>query len=67
MNEIASEKAGTSNSIRGIVIGGDTSGGNLNRIDYVTIQTTGNTKDFGDISSGTDEGAACSDSHGGLS
>ena len=34
------------NSIRGIVIGGDTSPGNLNRIDYVTIQTTGNTQRF---------------------
>jgi hypothetical protein len=39
-----------------------------NRIDYITIATTGNAQDFGDLASGNihSRGAALSDSHGGL-
>ena len=37
-----------------------------NRIDFVTISTTGNAQDFGDVSYKTYSGGGCSDSHGGL-
>ena len=39
-----------------------------NRIDYITIASTGDAQDFGDLSSGSihSRGAALSDSHGGL-
>jgi hypothetical protein len=39
-----------------------------NRIDYITIASTGDAQDFGDLSSGSihGRGAALSDSHGGL-
>jgi len=39
-----------------------------NRIDYITIASTGDAQDFGDLSSGSihSRGGACSDSHGGL-
>jgi len=62
---------GTSNSIRGVFGGGyDPSPATaLNTMDYITIASTGNANDFGDI--GTSTGVAfatgLSDSHGGLS
>ena len=37
-----------------------------NTIDYVTISSTGNAQDFGDMTGPGAQGAACSDSHGGL-
>jgi hypothetical protein len=37
-----------------------------NIIDYVTIATTGDATDFGDLSVGRGYGDGCSDSHGGL-
>ena len=37
-----------------------------NRIDFITISTTGNAQDFGDVSYKTYSGGGCSDSHGGL-
>ena len=38
-----------------------------NAIDYVTIQTTGNAKDFGDLTTTTrKKGGTTSDSHGGV-
>ena len=36
-------------------------------VDKITISTTGNATDFGDIRTSTSQGAGCSDSHGGLS
>lgn len=56
----------SSNSIRGVLAGGETSV-TVNTITYVTIQSTGNAKDFGDLTKLRKIGAACSDSHGGLS
>ena len=58
-----------SNTIRGAYhIGRSTSGGAvLNTIDYITIATTGNAQDFGDLNYITRSGCGLSDSHGGLS
>jgi hypothetical protein len=63
------EGAGTSDSIRGLSFGGFTPGSPVtpqNIIDYVTITTTGNAKDFGDLTQARQYPGACSDSHGGL-
>jgi len=63
------EGAGTSDSIRGLSFGGFTPGSPItpqNIIDYVTITTTGNAKDFGDLTQARQYPGACSDSHGGL-
>ena len=58
------------NSIRGCLAAGDDSGSagnNSNIIDYITIATTGNATDFGDLSySEVRNPGAGSDSHGGL-
>ena len=61
-----------SDCIKAVFAGGygnDGSATIINTIDQVTIATTGNAVDFGDISEGTGGGAnkaGCSDSHGGL-
>jgi len=55
------------NSIRGLIMGGQTPS-YINNIDTVIIATTGDATDFGDVDIGvTASGAAGSDSHGGLS
>jgi len=63
-----------SDQIRGIFAGGRTSGGDamINTVQYVTIATTGNAQDFGDMTRNSDGegavyGSVCSDSHGGIS
>ena len=62
-----------SNSNRAVFLGGRTTSPSVvyqNAMEFVTISTTGNTSDFGDImgaTGGTAMGAANSDSHGGLS
>ena len=63
-----------SNSIRGVFAGGYQPSPNstdTNTVDFITIATTGNASDFGDISRDTNDGnrenGGCSDSHGGLS
>ena len=62
-----------SNSNRAVFLGGRTTSPSVvyyNAMEFVTISTTGNTSDFGDITGatgGTGSGAANSDSHGGLS
>ena len=54
-----------SNSIRAVWAGGGSP--TKNTIDFVTIQTTGNATDFGDLSTGADfVMVGASDSHGGL-
>lgn len=61
--------AGCSSSTRGVFGGGynnNTTGARTNIIDYVTIATTGNATDFGDLLSATSSISACSDGHGGL-
>jgi len=58
----------SSNSIRGVLALGDVLVvDETNAIDYITIQTTGNARDFGDLTQRIKQGAACSDSHGGIS
>jgi hypothetical protein len=57
-----------SNQINGVFAGGTTANGVFtNTIDYVTIATTGNASDFGDLTSATPFGSALTDCHGGLS
>ena len=61
--------AGTSNNLRGCTMGGFTPSPSTtatNTIDYITISTTGNSNDFGDITSARAYIGSCSDSHGGL-
>ena len=58
--------AGASNSIRGCFGGGKLSGTSVNTIAYLTIATTGNTADFGDLTYAGFELGGCSDSHGGI-
>ena len=61
-----------SNSNRAVFLGGRTTSPSVvhyNAMEFVTISTTGNTSDFGDIigaAAGSQGGAANSDSHGGL-
>jgi hypothetical protein len=51
--------------LRGLFAGGE-GGSAENTIQFVTIATTGNATDFGDLISANRQPAACSDSHGGL-
>jgi hypothetical protein len=46
--------------------GGDNGGTVFNVIDYVTIDSTGNAADFGDLPSTITSTAGCSNVHGGL-
>ena len=52
---ISTNPAGTSGGLgtRGVFAGGNTTPGNTNTIDYVTISTTGNAIDFGDLYTNT--------------
>ncbi len=64
-----SQAGGTSSTIRGIFgggIGGSPSRAALNTIDYVTIATTGNATDYGDLTVARNALTACSNGHGGL-
>ena len=63
--------AGNSNSIRATFASGTTAssgtGNNVNTIDYITIATTGNAADFGDLSAvKRSSNMGGSDSHGGI-
>ena len=64
------ESGALASSTRGINFGGESapaSGALFNTIDYVTIATTGNASDFGDLAATVgDDPAGCSDVHGGL-
>ena len=60
--------SGCNDKIRGIWAGRVGPGhGEVNIIVYVTIQTTGNAVDYGDLFLARSQLGACSDSHGGLS
>ena len=65
--------AGASSSTRGVMIGGSTPGagtapgGNINIIEYVTLATTSNAKDFGDLTTLFRYGAGISNQTRGLS
>ena len=59
-----------SNSIRGVRSGGNPNASpavTLNTMEYVTIASTGNSQDFGDLIQARREHATCADSHGGIS
>ena len=58
----------TSNNIRGVISGGDQQPANyfVNTMQYITIATTGNAQDFGDMLTGGAYRNSTSDSHGGL-
>ena len=49
---------------RGVFMGGYS--GNTNKIDYITITSTGNASDFGDLSQARKRLGSCSNAHGGL-
>ena len=61
---------GASNSTRGVIAGGRINPAPslpaTNHMEYVTISTTGNGLDFGELIEPERTGAGCSDSHGGL-
>ena len=59
--------AATSNSIRGLFAGGYLNAPTIvNNIDFITISTTGNSSDFGDLLTARRTFDGCSDSHGGI-
>ena len=59
--------AATSNSIRGLFAGGYLNSPTIvNNIDFITIATTGNSTDFGDLLTARRTFDGCSDAHGGL-
>ena len=59
--------AATSNSIRGLFAGGYLNAPSIvNNIDFITIATTGNSADFGDLLTARRTFDGCSDAHGGL-
>ena len=59
----------TSNNTRGVIMGGDLQPSNAftNTMQHITIATTGNSQDFGDMLTTGAYRNATSDSHGGLS
>ena len=58
--------AGCQNMVRGLVCGGSIGGAQTNAIDMITIQTTGNATDFGDLTRAAHSLIGMSDTHGGL-
>jgi hypothetical protein len=56
----------TSSNITGLFAGGSPAPGYSNVIDYVTIASTGNATDFGDLIPAVTVGSGCSNNHGGL-
>ena len=58
--------AGNSNQARGVISGGYISPTGTNRMEFVTIASTVNAQDFGDLSSTDWRSQGTSDSHGGL-
>jgi len=58
--------SGFSNNVRGGFGGGFVTPVSVNVIQYLTIATTGNTLDFGDLSSASQGNSAVSANHGGL-
>ena len=66
---VAYGNRGTSSSTRGLFMGGlnpDAGFALVNNIDYVTISTTGNAADFGDMTISASDRSALSNDHGGL-
>jgi len=62
-----SQRSGSgSNSTRAVWAGGQDNSTTVNVMEYVTIATTGNSQDFGDLPEAQRAGGTLSDSHGGL-
>ena len=59
-------RASTQNMVRGLFCGGSTAPTATNSIDMITIQTSGNATDFGDLTRSTHSLCGMCDSHGGL-
>ena len=59
------EISSVSNTTRGIIAGG-TEPSVVNKIEYITFATSGNSTDFGDMTSTRTQPSGCSDAHGGL-
>ena len=58
-----------SSSTSGVFAGGTTNGSNsgaTNVIEYITIASTGNAVDYGDLAASINEWSGCSNAHGGL-
>lgn len=53
---------GGSSATRGVIMGGEVTGGSSNIIDYITIASTGNATDFGDMLANRKMGAGASNS-----
>ena len=65
MSRLGSGISGSYNALRG-VFAGASNPTYVNTIDYVTIASTGNAKDFGDLTTARIFYGGTSDSHGGL-
>ena len=62
-----SQRSGSgSNNVRAVFAGGQDNSSAVNSMEFVTIATTGNTQDFGDLPEAQRAVAVLSDSHGGL-
>ena len=62
-----SQRSGSgSNQTRAVWAGGQDNSTTVNVMEYVTIATTGNSQDFGDLGEAQRAGGTLSDSHGGL-
>ena len=59
---------GVSNSLRGVWLGmcAPANGTRSNIMEYITISTTGDTLDFGDLTVASNFGAGTTNGHGGL-
>ena len=66
LNTVHENITGTSDSTRGLIASGQSSGSSHNVIEYIQISTTGDAKDFGDLTVARMGGEACSNAHGGL-
>jgi len=70
LTTVKSRFGACSSPTRGVFGGGYTApapgSASSNIIDYVTIMSTGNAIDFGDLTVGRHQNAACSNGHGGL-
>ena len=62
-----SQRSGSgSNNVRAVFAGGQDNSSAVNSMEFVTIATTGNSQDFGDLPEAQRAVAVLSDSHGGL-
>jgi len=68
LKTFAAANGNLSNKTYGMFAGGDSDAGDYQQqISYVTIASTGNSSDFGDLAKGRSKSASASNSHGGLS